>query len=983
MTIVKKISRGVLTLLFTIVMIIACMVIMKNVVYAANSVEMYTNGESGITTNEYEYSETPSFYVSFECDIASDDWPWIGIYKGSKNVDSTFAGSMVYAYLDATAKHGSHRGQVFNLIGDGQYYGYNSSDWSPGEYTLALFAKDDESSCIAVKNFTITGESPEPTTVVTTDKASYEIGEAINVKCVTQDTTGGWIGVYKTDTTVSPSSHGTPAYIWYYPEKDGVESTQNILAVSNENYGNEYSGPSLPPGDYKAVYLDSDYNVLSQADFAVTGTIASSLVANKRRYKAGEDIMVTASSTQMNIGAWVGLYDIEDPADLLGGYYYYYFVRDHSNETVNIFNQEDGKNTKQLTTKGYRVILFKDNGVDVDKIYTFTIEHYYSDPTWTWNDDHTQATATFNCVDDSSEAAKTITVSGDDITYAKTEDATCTEAETGKYTATISSVDFLTESDKTSFSNTVDGTKGEPLGHNYGGATYEWSDDYSVCTGTAVCQNDSEHVLKEEAMGSMVSMKPASCSEEGSKNYEANFSDSIFEKQTNTEILPKLEHELDYENGTITKAPTADEDGEWELTCKVCKDTVKKPLDKITYASILIDKLPKAEDLKLEDENAVKEARAAYDMLTEEQKAEFKETLEAAEAKIAELKKAAEEAAKDAAKEAATPVLDEAKAIKNEDGKYTEDSYKALTDAVAALESELAKEDATAESINSAAQVVKDAVSGLKEAEQKPDEGGDEQKPDEGGDIPGASEEAQKQEAISEARSALNSANAIKAEDYTADSYNAFKEAKEALEKAVEDATSAKEIKDALNKFNEAKDSLVRQSPDTKPADGDVPSDGSQGGDSVTPSDTAYAVGAEVTSGGHKYVVTGATTVALKKAKNAKKVTVPASVKLSDGKTYKVTQVNAKAFTGKKIKTVTIGKNVKKLAKNAFKSSKATKMIVKTKFLKKASVKGSLKESKIKTVQVKVGSKKVNKKFVKKYKKIFTKKIAGKKVKVK
>ena len=78
-----------------------------------------------------------------------------------------------------------------------------------------------------------------------------------------------------------------------------------------------------------------------------------------------------------------------------------------------------------------------------------------------------------------------------------------------------------------------------------------------------------------------------------------------------------------------------------------------------------------------------------------------------------------------------------------------------------------------------------------------------------------------------------------------------------------------------------------------------------------------------------------------------------------------------------------IGKNVRVIEKNAFKGSKATKMIVKSKYLTKASVKGSLKGSKIKTVQVKVGKKKDNKKYVKKYKKIFTKKNAGKKVKVK
>ena len=95
-------------------------------------------------------------------------------------------------------------------------------------------------------------------------------------------------------------------------------------------------------------------------------------------------------------------------------------------------------------------------------------------------------------------------------------------------------------------------------------------------------------------------------------------------------------------------------------------------------------------------------------------------------------------------------------------------------------------------------------------------------------------------------------------------------------------------------------------------------------------------------------------------AVNAKTVTVPAAVKIG-GKTFSVTKISAKAFKG----------------------SKATKLIVKTKKLTKKSVKGSLKGSKIKTVQVKVGKKSVNKKYVKKYKKFFTKKNAGRTVTVK
>ncbi|MGI6032749.1 MAG: hypothetical protein ACOX69_04970 [Coriobacteriales bacterium] len=114
----------------------------------------------------------------------------------------------------------------------------------------------------------------------------------------------------------------------------------------------------------------------------------------------------------------------------------------------------------------------------------------------------------------------------------------------------------------------------------------------------------------------------------------------------------------------------------------------------------------------------------------------------------------------------------------------------------------------------------------------------------------------------------------------------------------------------------------------------------------------AYKVTSVAASGG-TVKVTGAA------KKSAKKVTIPPSVKI-DGITFKVT----------------------KIAKKAFKKSKAKKLIVKTRKLTKKSVKGSLKGSKVKTVKVKVGKKKLNKKYAKKYRKAFSKKNCGKKVKV-
>ncbi|MBQ9155313.1 MAG: FMN-binding protein, partial [Eubacterium sp.] len=83
------------------------------------------------------------------------------------------------------------------------------------------------------------------------------------------------------------------------------------------------------------------------------------------------------------------------------------------------------------------------------------------------------------------------------------------------------------------------------------------------------------------------------------------------------------------------------------------------------------------------------------------------------------------------------------------------------------------------------------------------------------------------------------------------------------------------------------------------------------------------------------------------------------------------------------ITKIVLGKKVKKISRSAFSSCKKVKVVViKTKKLKKASVKGALKKSKITKIQVRVGKKSVNNAYVKKYKKIFTRKNAGRKVKV-
>ena len=140
---------------------------------------------------------------------------------------------------------------------------------------------------------------------------------------------------------------------------------------------------------------------------------------------------------------------------------------------------------------------------------------------------------------------------------------------------------------------------------------------------------------------------------------------------------------------------------------------------------------------------------------------------------------------------------------------------------------------------------------------------------------------------------------------------------------------------------------------------------------------TKYTIAGSV----YKVLSPKAKTVSIVKAKNVKSYTISSTIKIQ-GKTFKVTQIEAKAFKDSKIVKVTIGKNVKVLKPKAFAGSKVTKVILKTKNLKKSTIKNCMKSSKVKTIQVKVGTKKENKKILKAYKKFFKKSVLGRSVRL-
>ncbi|MBQ1907876.1 MAG: right-handed parallel beta-helix repeat-containing protein [Firmicutes bacterium] len=83
----------------------------------------------------------------------------------------------------------------------------------------------------------------------------------------------------------------------------------------------------------------------------------------------------------------------------------------------------------------------------------------------------------------------------------------------------------------------------EALGHLWGEPSYEWADDHSSVTGTAVCERDESHVVSETVTAeSDMNMEPF-CEDPGLMIYtSAEFENELFEAQTADEEIPALGH---------------------------------------------------------------------------------------------------------------------------------------------------------------------------------------------------------------------------------------------------------------------------------------------------------------------------------------------------------------------------------------------------------------------------------------------------------
>ena len=100
----------------------------------------------------------------------------------------------------------------------------------------------------------------------------------------------------------------------------------------------------------------------------------------------------------------------------------------------------------------------------------------------------------------------------------------------------------------------ADSLKIAALGHKWSEPTYEWSNDYSICTATRVCQNDSSHVETEAANSSFEQLTAPTITTDGEGRYTAIFNNSGFTTQSVTVAihssgsLDALTFTLNYDN---------------------------------------------------------------------------------------------------------------------------------------------------------------------------------------------------------------------------------------------------------------------------------------------------------------------------------------------------------------------------------------------------------------------------------------------------
>ncbi|MCD8107638.1 MAG: InlB B-repeat-containing protein [Oscillospiraceae bacterium] len=473
--------------------------------------------------------------------------------------------------------------------------------------TLIMECTDATDSCVAIHsggsfggNITITDSTIEAT--VTIDN-TVSVDEAGNACCI--DATNGTITI--TNSTITATVDAGNGAV------DGVIAASDDITITNSTVTLTSSGNSVWS------ILDSDGDLIIEDGSTVTTTGEGKYAEDAIWVKGAITISesnVTSTITNLDTGTYPAGTDDEDKVPEWWEYDVYAIRAKSGNITVIDSNVEatvvlkNYSSSPDFTINGiaiaaandsteYSFVLSPSSGttMSVKLSKTGTPTTYSSQTTIT-----NSAWSSYDYVLISTTAVVTHTHT---YTSEVTTEATCTEDGVMTYTCTECGDSYTETIPATGHTNgspevenevaatcTTAGSYdlvvycsvcGEELsreavtlaatGHSYRSPAWTWATDYSTCTATFTCANDSSHVVTETAQIT-TDTDNATCTADGKTTYTATVTfNGLTYTDTQEVVIPATGHTTELQNA---KAATCTEDGyTGDTVCTVCGETIQ------------------------------------------------------------------------------------------------------------------------------------------------------------------------------------------------------------------------------------------------------------------------------------------------------------------------------------------------------------------------------------------------------------------------
>ena len=305
-------------------------------------------------------------------------------------------------------------------------------------------------------------------------------------------------------------------------ETEAGVGTWTSEAFENEAFTVQTKEIEIPPYGYKVTYKWTE----KDNGYTVTGTAVPYNTAAEtitETVTATYEVTTPATCTEAGVGTWTAVFTNSQFTEQTKDVELTALGHDYKTVVTEATCTAQGYTTHTCTR-------CDDSYVDS---YVDALGHDYELTGWTWagsdKDGYTAATVTFTCRNDSAHK-QTV----DAAVTSTTTPATCEAAGKTVYTAT-------TTFEGKTYTDTKEVTIAA-TDHEWGEATYTWSDDNKQVFAKRVCKNDSSHIEQEFAAATSEVTKAATCTEKGETTYTATFENTAFKAQTKVVEIPATGH---------------------------------------------------------------------------------------------------------------------------------------------------------------------------------------------------------------------------------------------------------------------------------------------------------------------------------------------------------------------------------------------------------------------------------------------------------